>query len=93
MVYIQKLILLKLKDIKSLSEMYEFIGSEFGKDEDDLEIIIKSYERAKKKGYILEPYMHINSNTYNYSRGEFKRSRGNPRGNRDGRGRGNKKGY
>ena len=83
----------KLKDIKSLSEMYEYIGSEFGKDEDDLEIIIKSYERAKKKGYIREPYMHINSNNYNYSRGEFKRSRGNPRGNRGGKGRGNKRGH
>ena len=83
----------KLKDIKSLSEMYKFIGSEFGSDEDDLEIIIKSYERAKKKGYIREPHANINSNNF---RGGFNRS-GNFRGNRGsrgrGRGRGNIKGY
>ena len=83
----------KLKDIKSSREMYKFIGSEFGSDEDDLEIIIKSYERAKKKGYIREPHTHINSNNF---RGGFNRS-GNFRGNRGsrgrGRGRGNIRGY
>ena len=83
----------KLKDIKSLREMYKFIGSEFGSDEDDLEIIIKSYERAKKKGYIREPHSNINSNNF---RGGFNRS-GNFRGNRGsrgrGRGRGNIRGY
>ena len=42
----------KLNEIKSLSEMYKFIGSEYGKDKSDLEIIIESYEKAKSKGYI-----------------------------------------
>ena len=32
--------------------MYKFIGSEYGKDKSDLEIIIESYEKAKSKGYI-----------------------------------------
>ena len=50
----------KLKEIKSLKEMYEYIGSDFGwEEEDDLEIIIKSYQRAKKKGYIRGPYNPI----------------------------------
>ena len=31
----------KLDEIKSLSEMYKFIGSEYGKDKTNLEIIIE----------------------------------------------------
>ena len=42
----------KLNEIKSLNEMYKFIGSEYGKDKSDFEIIVESYEKAKSKGYI-----------------------------------------
>ena len=85
----------KLNEIKSLKEMYEYIGSDFGEDEeDDLEIIIKSYQRAKKKGYIREPYNPMHSNTHTF-RGGSNRGRGNFRGSRGGRGsgRGNKRGH
>ena len=88
----------KLNEIKSFKKMYEYIGSDFGKDEDDLNIVIKSYERAKMKGYIREPHRTTNYNTnYNF-RGGSNRGRGNFRGNRGGRGgggrgRGNKRGY
>ena len=42
----------KLNEITSLNQMYEYIGSEYGKDKTDLEIVIESYEKARKKGYI-----------------------------------------
>ena len=82
----------KLKEIESFSEMYEFIGSEFGTDDDDLEIIINSYERAKKKGYFSDPYKSLYNKNNNNFRGGFNRGRGNLRGSRGGRGRGNKRG-
>ena len=39
----------KLNEITSLHQMYEYIGSEYGKDKTDLEIVIESYEKARKK--------------------------------------------
>ena len=88
----------KLNEIKSFKKMYEYIGSDFGKDEDDLNIVINSYERAKMKGYIREPHRTTNYNTNHNFRGGSNRGRGNFRGNRGGRGgggrgRGNKRGY
>ena len=53
----------KLDEIKSLSEMYKFIGSEYGKDKSDLEIIIESYEKAKYKGYIGHKINTFNTNS------------------------------
>ena len=44
----------KLSEIKSLNEMYKFIGSEYGQDKTDLEIIIDSYKKAKEKGYLFK---------------------------------------
>ena len=75
----------KLNEIKNHNEMYKYIGSEFGQDKTDLEIIIESYEKAKKKGYIREP----NKKDF---RGDNNRGRGNHRGNRGGRGRGKGRG-
>ena len=43
----------KLKEIKSFNGLYEYIGSEFGKNKKDLDLIIDGYKRAKQKGYIL----------------------------------------
>ena len=86
----------KFNEIKSLSEMYEYIGSEYGKDLTDLEIIIKSYKRAKLKGYI-----HGENNTSNFNRSQnFRggynkgrgRGRGDFRGKRGGRGTGRGRG-
>ena len=42
----------KLEEIKSISEMFDYIGSDFGKDKDELELIIEAYDRAIEKGYI-----------------------------------------
>ena len=39
----------KLKEIDSLHAMYEYIGTDYGKGKTDLEIVIESYEKAKKK--------------------------------------------
>ena len=72
----------KLKEITSLHQMYEYIGSEYGKNKTDLEIIIESYEKAKKKGYIghkVIPMIRYNN------RSECFR---NNRGRGGGRGRG-----
>ena len=72
----------KLSEIKSLNEMYKFIGSEYGQDKIDLEIIIDSYEKAKQKGYLFKiaPIPNKSSIGINDSRG-FRGGRG-----RDGRG-------
>ena len=42
----------KLNEIKSFTALYEYVGSEFGKNKTDLELIIEGYKRAKKKKYI-----------------------------------------
>jgi hypothetical protein len=75
----------KLNEIKNHNEMYKYIGSEFGQDKTDLEIIIESYEKAKIKGYIRVP------NEKDYI-GDNNRYKGNHRGNRGGRGRGKGRG-
>ena len=89
----------KLNEIKSFSEMYKYIGSEYGKDLTDLEIIIKSYERAKLKGYIRDQNSSTTFNRSQNFRGGYNRGRGRGdfRGKRGGRGtvrgRGNRGGH
>ena len=83
----------KLNEINSLSEMYEYIGSDFGKGKTDLEIIIESYKKAKQKGYIKEPYnpnkfYGYYNNRGGYNKGGNRGDRGRGRGGRGGRGRG-----
>ena len=70
----------KLNEIKTYKNLYKFIGTEFGNDKSELELIITGYERAKTKGYIR------NSNSW----GTFSigRGRGHLRGRRILRGRG-----
>ena len=83
----------KLNEITSLHQMYEYIGSEFGKDKTDLEIIIESYEKAKKKGYVgpvNNPIFKYNTrgdnNDIGGNRGRGGRGRGARGGGRIGRG-------
>ena len=83
----------KLNEISSLHQMYEYIGSEFGKDKTDLEIIIESYEKAKKKGYVgpvNNPIFKYNNrgdnNDIGGNRGRGGRGRGARGGGRIGRG-------
>ena len=42
----------KLKDIKNYSQLFNFIGSDFGKNMTDLDILIHCYKKAKEKKYI-----------------------------------------
>ena len=77
----------KLNEIKSLNEKYKYIGSEFGQDKTDLEIIIESYEKAKEKGYIREPNDKGFIGNQSFRGGNI-RGRSNFRGFRGGRGRG-----
>ena len=42
----------KLNGINTYKELFEFIGSEIGKNDDEIEIILKAYNKAKKKGYL-----------------------------------------
>ena len=81
----------KLNEIKSFKGMFNYIGSEFGSDKDDLELLLEGYNRAKRKGYIRENKNNNNKSVnlrggFNSSRGF--RGRGRGRGGRGGRGRG-----
>ena len=76
----------KLAEIKSYHEMFEYIGSDFGKDKDDLDILINSYKKAKEKQYI-KPYENNYDNNRGRGRGGY-RGRGEFRGRGKGRGRG-----
>ena len=53
-----------LNDVKSYKELYEFIGTDIGNDKTELDLIIDSYEMAKKKRYIRDPN-RINDNHVN----------------------------
>jgi hypothetical protein len=56
----------KLNEIKTYKNLYKFIGTEFGNDKSDLELIITGYERAKTKGYIRKSN---SSETFSIGRG------------------------
>ena len=79
-----------MKEIKSIKQLYEYIGSDFGKDKSEMQLIIEGYARAKQKGYIREKKnnnMNINNNfNFNQNR-QFRGGNNNWRGGR-GRGRG-----
>jgi len=77
----------KLKEINSFKKMFEYIGSEFGSDMNDLKIIIEGYQRAKEKGYIRRD----NNNFANQNNRGGNNIRGSYRG-RGGRGRGRGRG-
>ena len=81
----------KLNEIKNHNEMYKYIGSEYGQDKTDLEIIIHAYKMAKKKGYIKEPNKPFLRGNQSF-RGGNDRGRGNQRGSRGGRGSGRGRG-
>ena len=76
---------LKLKEINSFKKMFEYIGSEFGSNMDDLKIIIEGYQRARKKGYIRRD--NINFEIQRNRGGNNIRGSYRGRGGRGGRGR------
>ena len=46
---------IKVNEIKSFKSLYEYIGTDFGKDKTELEIIIDGYKRSKIMKYIRDP--------------------------------------
>ena len=74
----------KLSEIKSYHELFNYIGSEFGKDMDDYDILLNSYIKAKDKEYI-KTYNNNHGNNRGRGRGDY---RGRGRGEFRGRGRG-----
>ena len=72
----------KLEEVKSYNELLKYIGSEFGKDQKDTEIIKEAYKKAKNKRYV--------ERTTNLSneRREINKIRGGFRERGIGRGRG-----
>jgi len=68
----------KLNEIKTYKSLYDYIGTEFGKDKSDLELLIEGYERAKTKGYIRDPNEAPRRSIIHKSRGrDYHRGYGN----------------
>ena len=42
----------KLKEIKSYNQLFKYLGDDFGKNKNDLELIREAYEKAKLKRYV-----------------------------------------
>ena len=83
----------KLKEIKSFKSLYQFIGTDLGQDKTEMELIMESYEKAKKRGYIWVPNENQRMNNQNqfYQSSSY---RGNQyRGQRNGYGYGNQYWY
>ena len=73
----------KLKEVKSFKSLYEFIGTELGQEKTELDLIVDSYEKAKKRRYIRDPnesqrvnnqYQAYQSSSYRYNRYRGQRS-------------------
>lgn len=67
----------KLREVKSFKSLYEFIGTELGQGKSELDLIVESYEEAKKRRYIRDPnenqrvnnqYQAYQSSNYRYNR-------------------------
>jgi hypothetical protein len=56
----------KLDEVKTYGQLFEYIGSDFGKNKTDKEIIQMAFEKAKSKGYIRDN--NINNSINNYYR-------------------------
>jgi len=81
----------KLDEIKTFKQLLEYVGSDFGKDKTDLEIIIEAYDKAKEKNYLKPINNQINNNQINIINNNL--FRGNNQNNRGrGRGRGSQRG-
>ena len=54
-----------LKEVKSFKSLYEYIGTELGQEKTELDLIVESYEKAKKRRYIRDPYENQRMNNQN----------------------------
>ena len=87
-----------IEKIKTYKQLFEYVGSEFGKNEDDIDIIINTYEKAKKMGLVENDNKNIlnmrESSINHIGKGRGRgRGRGRERGGERGiiRGRGREK--
>ena len=79
----------QLKEIKNYHDFFKYIGSEFGSDMNDLDILTHCYQKAKEKKYIRGNFSgDLNLSQSFRGRGGFGRGRGG-----FGRGRGRGRGY
>ena len=77
----------KLDEVKSYRQLFEYIGSEFGRNQNDIELIQKSYKMAKLKRYIKNYDTYEKGHTFNKINTESERNtRMIGRGARGGRG-------
>ena len=84
---------LKLAQITSYKQLFEYIGSEYGKNKNDIEIIKDAFLKAQFKGYISNQSILKNEDErdneeINRERGGRGRGRGEGRGRGRGEGRG-----
>ena len=79
----------QLKEITNYHDFFEYIGSEFGSDMNDLDILTHCYQKAKEKKYIRGNFSgDLNLSQSFRGRGGFGRGRGGfGRGRGRGRGR------
>jgi len=64
----------KLNDIQTYGQLFEYIGSEFGRNKNDQELLKKAFEKAKLKGYIRDNNISYNI-SYNISEDEDEEER------------------
>ena len=76
----------KLKEIKSYHEFFEYIGSEFGTNKNDKELINEAYEKAIERGYLSNLVFQPFNLGGSYSGRGFGRGRGRGRGTMRGSG-------
>jgi hypothetical protein len=50
----------KLNEVQTYGQLFEYIGSEFGKNKTDKELLKKAFEKAKLKGYIRDNNLNNN---------------------------------
>ena len=83
----------KLKEVKSFKSLYEFIGTELGQEKTEMDLIVESYEKAKKRRYIRDPNENQRMNNQ-YQANQSTSYRGSRyRGQRNGYGYGNQYRY
>ena len=64
----------KLNDVQTYGQLFEYIGSEFGRNKTDQELLKKAFEKAKLKGYIRDNNISYNI-SYNISEDEDEEER------------------
>ena len=56
----------QIKDIKNYNQFFNYIGSDFGKNMTDLDILIHCYKKAREKKYIKNYRNNNNANSQSH---------------------------